>query len=50
MARKQALSVTDAAAQRIQALLAKRGKPRRSSHRRAVARLLGSQLHARICR
>src|SRR3974377_681652 len=27
MARKQALSVTDAAAQRIQALLAKRGKP-----------------------
>ena len=27
MARKQALSVTDAAAERIQALLAKRGKP-----------------------
>src|SRR3954471_20548116 len=27
MVRKQALSVTDAAAQRIQALLAKRGKP-----------------------
>jgi iron-sulfur cluster assembly protein len=27
MARKQALSVTDAAAQRIQALLTKRGKP-----------------------
>src|SRR6201990_1119770 len=27
MARKQALSVTDAAAQHIQALLAKRGKP-----------------------
>ena len=27
LARKQALSVTDAAAQRIQALLAKRGKP-----------------------
>jgi len=50
---KQALAVTEAAAERIQALLAKRGKPSVglvAGRCVRLARLLGAQLHDRICR